>query len=255
MGLEQFSLNGQLALVTGSSRGIGLAIARALGEAGATVVLNARTDSRLEASTDALCKEGLDSHHRYFDVTDETAVAESVDNIERTIGPITILVNNAGIQRRGMMLDFDLDEFRELIDVNLTAPFIVGQAVGRKMVTRGAGKIINIASVQAALGRASITPYTASKGGVRLLTQGMCAELAPHGIQVNALAPGYIATELTQPLVEDEEFSAWLAGRTPAGRWGDVADLGGTAVFLASSASNFMNGQILYVDGGMTAVV
>ena len=255
MGLEQFSLDGQLALVTGSSRGIGLAIARALGEAGATLVLNASTDSRLEASSDALRKEGIDSHHRYFDVTDETAVAESVDDIERTIGPITILVNNAGIQRRGMMLDFDVDEFRKLMDVNLTGPFIVGQAVGRKMVERGGGKIINIASVQAALGRPTIIPYTASKGGVRLLTQGMCAELAPHGIQVNALAPGYFATELTQALVDDEEFSAWLADSTPAGRWGDAVELGGTAVFLASSASNFMNGQILYVDGGMTAVV
>jgi gluconate 5-dehydrogenase len=165
------------------------------------------------------------------------------------------LVNNAGIQQRAPFLEFPVDDFRKLLEVNLVSAFLVGQVVGRSMASRGHGKIINICSVQSELGRPTIVPYTASKGGLKMLTRGMCADLGPLGIQVNALAPGYFATELTAALVADDEFSAWVARRTPAGRWGSIDELGGAVVFFASNASNFVNGQILYVDGGMTAVV
>ena len=250
-----FSLIGRIALVTGSSRGIGLSLARALSQAGATVVLNARGDEALAVAEAEMRSEGFGVRRRAFDVCDETAVTEAVDGIEADIGPIDILVNNAGMQRRAPLLDFSLADFRELVEVNLVSAFIVGRAVARHMATRKAGKIINICSVQSELGRPGIAPYTATKGGLKLLTRGMCADLGPLGIQVNALAPGYFATELTAALVADEEFSAWVARRTPAGRWGRVDELGGAAVLFASAASDFINGQILYVDGGMTAVV
>ena len=253
--VPMFSLMGRIALVTGSSRGIGLSLARALSGAGATVVINARGDDALAAAEAEMRSEGLAVHRRSFDVCDESAVTEAVDGIEADIGPIDILINNAGIQRRAPLLDFPLADFRELVEVNLVSAFIVGRAVARHMVTRKAGKIINICSVQSELGRPGIAPYAATKGGLKLLTRGMCADLGPLGIQVNAIAPGYFATELTAALVADEEFSNWVARRTPAGRWGHVDELGGAAVLFASAASNFINGQILYVDGGMTAVV
>ena len=250
-----FSLIGRIALVTGSSRGIGLSLARALSHAGATVVLNARGDGALAAAEAEMRSEGFEVHRRSFDVCDETAVTQAVNGIEADIGPIDILVNNAGMQRRAPLLDFPLADFRELVEVNLISAFIVSRAVARHMATRKAGKIINICSVQSELGRPGIAPYTATKGGLKMLTRGMCADLGPLGIQVNALAPGYFATELTAALVADEEFSTWVARRTPAGRWGHVDELGGAVVLFASAASNFINGQILYVDGGMTAVV
>lgn len=252
---SHFDLTGRVALITGSSRGIGFALAGALAGAGATVVLNARHDNSLAQAQADLKASGFDAHRRCFDVCDPDAVASAVASIEADIGAIDVLVNNAGIQRRAPLLDFPLADFRELIEVNLVSAFIVGQAVGRHMAARGRGKIINICSVQSELGRPSIAPYTATKGGLKLLTRGMCADLGPLGIQVNALAPGYFATELTAALVADDEFSAWVAKRTPAGRWGRVEELGGAAVFFASEASSFVNGQILYVDGGMTAVV
>jgi len=255
MGLEQFSLDGRVALITGSSRGIGFALAKALGEAGATVVLNARTADDVDRAVAELTERGITAHAMPFDVCDESVVTEAVDRIEVEVGPIDIVINNAGIQRRGPLLDFALDDFRELIDVNLTAAFIVSRAVARHMADRGAGKIVNVASVQAVLGRSTIAPYAASKGGLRLLTQGMCAELGPMGIQVNAFAPGYFATDLTASLVDDPDFTEWLEKRTPAARWGEVSELGGTAIFLCSSASDFVNGQMICVDGGMTAVV
>jgi len=250
-----FDLSGRIALVTGSSRGIGLALARALGQAGAEVVLNARTESALDAAADTLRDEGVTTHSRAFDVCDPGAVVAAVDSIERDIGPIEILVNNAGLQKRAPLLDFDIEDFRRLIEVNLVAAFTVGKAVAVHMVGRGRGKIVNVCSVQSELGRPTIAPYTATKGGLKMLTRGMCADFGPLGIQVNALAPGYFATDLTAALVADAEFSKWLAQRTPAGRWGRTEELGGAVVFLSSDASSFVNGQILYVDGGMTAVV
>jgi gluconate 5-dehydrogenase len=232
-----------------------VALARALGNAGAAVVLNARHDDALKSAQSELVTEGIAAHRECFDVCDSTAVASGIDAIESRVGPIDILVNNAGIQQRAPFLEFPVDDFRKLLEVNLVSAFLVGQVVGRSMASRGHGKIINICSVQSELGRPTIVPYTASKGGLKMLTRGMCADLGPLGIQVNALAPGYFATELTAALVADDEFSAWVARRTPAGRWGSIDELGGAVVFFASNASNFVNGQILYVDGGMTAVV
>lgn len=253
--VSPFRLDKRIALVTGSSRGIGLALARALGEAGATVVLNGRDAATLDRSYRALLDEGIMAHQRAFDVCDESEVTDAVADIEAAVGPIEILINNAGIQRRAPFLEFPLATYRELMEVNLVAPFIVGKAVAAAMVTRGHGKIINVCSIQSELGRATIAPYTATKGGLKMLTRGMCADLGPRGIQVNAIAPGYFATDLTAALVADEEFSAWVGRRTPAGRWGRPEELGGAAVFLASDASSFVNGQIIHIDGGMTAVV
>ncbi len=255
MSSSPFDLSGRVALVTGSSRGIGLALARALGQAGAELIMNARDEIVLVAAADTLRDEGLTVHCRAFDVCDPIAVGEAVDSFERDVGPIDVLINNAGLQKRAPLLDFDIEDFRRLIEVNLVAAFTVGKAVATHMVQRGRGKIVNICSVQSELGRPTIAPYSATKGGLKMLTRGMCADFGPLGIQVNALAPGYFATELTAALVADEEFSRWVAQRTPAGRWGRVEELGGAVVFLASDASNFVNGQVLYVDGGMTAVV
>ncbi|HEX4982541.1 MAG TPA: SDR family oxidoreductase [Ilumatobacteraceae bacterium] len=253
--MKLFDLTGRIALVTGSSKGIGLALARALARAGASVVLNARGEPALAVAALTLGAEGHDVHHRAFDVCDPTAVGVAVESIEDEIGPIDVLVNNAGMQIRAHLLDFAIEDFRQLVEVNLVSAFIVGKAVAAHMVERQRGKIINICSVQSELGRSTIAPYAATKGGLKLLTRGMCADLGPLGIQVNAIAPGYFATELTAALVADEEFSAWVSQRTPAGRWGRVDELAGAAVFFASDASDFVNGQILYVDGGMTAVV
>ena len=255
MSTSPFDLTARVALVTGSSRGIGLALARALGQAGAELIINGRDETVLAAAAGTLRNEGLTVHCRAFDVCDPTAVVDSVDSFERDVGPIDVLVNNAGLQKRAPLLEFDIEDFRRLIEVNLVAAFTVGNAVAAHMVKRGRGKIVNICSVQSELGRPTIAPYSATKGGLKMLTRGMCADFGPLGIQVNALAPGYFATELTAALVADEEFSRWVAQRTPAGRWGRVEELGGAVVFLASDASNYVNGQVLYVDGGMTAVV
>lgn len=251
-----FDLTGRAALVTGSSRGIGLALARALGQAGASVVLNARSEDALAAAAESLRRHGIEPvTHRVADVTDAGAVDALVADIEATVGPLDILVNNAGAQHRAPALEFPEEDFDRLVEINLKAPFLVARAAGRAMAERGRGKIINVGSVQSQLGRPTIAPYAATKGGLALLTRGLCADLGPLGIQVNCLAPGYFATELTEALVDDPDFSAWVASRTPAGRWGRVDELGGAAVFLASDASSFVNGQVLFVDGGMTAVV
>lgn len=253
---DLFDLTGRTALVTGSSRGIGLTLARGLARAGATIIVHGRDESTLEAARAAVSAEGSTNiHTARFDVADSDAVDAGITRIEDSIGPIDILVNNAGIQRRGAFSEFALSDWDDLVATNLTSAFLVGQRVSRGMIERGNGKIVNIGSVQSLLGRPSIAAYAATKGGIAMLTKGMCADLAPHGIQVNALAPGYFATELTKALVEDETFSEWVRTRTPAGRWGDTEDLVGALVFLTSGASNFVNGQVLYVDGGMTAVV
>jgi len=253
--LQQFDLTGRLALVTGSSAGIGLALARGLAGAGATVVLNGRGAGKLEQAAGALRAEGLRVHHRVFDVTSSEATRAAVDDIERSIGPIDILVNNAGMQRRGPLEQFAEADWHELMRTNVDSVFHAGKAVAAHMIPRGRGKIINICSVQSELGRPNIAPYTASKGAVKMLTKGMAIDWGPHGLQVNGIGPGYFKTELNQALVDNPEFSQWLVNRTPSRRWGNVEDLAGAAVFLASDASRFINGHILYVDGGVTATL
>ncbi len=248
-----FGLPGTVCLVTGSSAGIGLALARGLAGAGARVVVNGRTRETVERAAEALRAEGLDAATSVFDVTDPAAIAEAVVRIESEVGPIDVLVNNAGIQRRGPLEDYPEETWRELMRANLDSVFFVAKAVARGMISRGRGRIINIGSVQSELARPNIAPYTASKGGVKMLTKGMATDWGRHGLRVNAIAPGYFRTELNKALVEDEKFSAWLTGRTPMGRWGDVEELVGAAIFLASDASSFVNGHILYVDGGVTA--
>ena len=248
-----FDLTGRIALVTGSSAGIGLALAQGLGRAGATVVLNGRRPDKVALAAQTLREEGLAVVEMPFDVTDSDAVRAAVDRIEAEIGPIGILINNAGMQRRGPLEDYPEETWRELMTVNVDSVFYVGQAVARKMIPRGRGKIINICSVQSELGRPSIAPYTATKGAVKMLTKGMAIDWGKHGLQVNGIGPGYFKTELNQALVDDKAFSDWLIARTPSRRWGELEDLIGAGIFLASDASNFINGQILYVDGGVTA--
>ncbi len=250
---QTFRLDGCMALVTGSSAGIGLALARGLGEAGASVVLNGRDVSRLETAAQQLRTEGLAVHTRCFDVTDDAAVKLNIDAIENDIGPIDILVNNAGIQRRAPLHEFDHKDWRELMQTNLDSVFFVGQSVAQHMITRKQGRIINICSVQSELGRPGIAPYMASKGALKMLTKGMAIDWGPLGLNVNGIGPGYFKTALNEKLVNDAIFSSWLTNRTPSRRWGDVQELAGAAVFLASKASTFVNGHILYVDGGVTA--
>jgi gluconate 5-dehydrogenase len=250
---EQFRLDGRLALVTGSSAGIGLALARGLAQAGARVVLNGRDANKLAATAQMLRGEGLaEIHEKVFDVTDGAAVQRAVDEVERDIGGIDILVNNAGMQRRMALQDFPHEDWHTLMRTNLDSVFFVGQAVARKMIPRGRGRIINVCSVQSELGRPTIAPYTASKGAVKMLTKGMAIDWGPHGINVNGLGPGYFKTELNEKLSSDPQFNSWLVGRTPSRRWGEVAELAGAAVFLASDAASFVNGHVLYVDGGVT---
>ena len=243
-----FDLTGRTALVTGSSQGIGYALARGLAEAGAEVVLNGRDTAKLSAAAETLGAKIL-----AFDATDHAAVRAAVDGFEASVGPIDILVNNAGMQHRSPLEDFPPEAFETLLRTNISTVFNVGQAVARHMILRGAGKIINIASVQTALARPGIAPYTATKGAVGNLTKGMATDWAKYGLQCNAIAPGYFDTPLNAALVADPVFSAWLEKRTPAGRWGRVEELVGACVFLASAASSFVNGHILYVDGGITA--
>ena len=251
--LKLFDLTGRTALITGSSKGIGYAIAAALASAGARVVLNARNAQALEQARVALAGVGFDVHAAAFDVTDADAVEAGVAQVEAQIGPIDILVNNAGMQHRGAFAEFPIDAWHKITTTNIDSVFLVGRAVAQRMIKRQAGKIINVCSVQSELGRPGIAPYAATKGAVKMLTKGMAIDLGPYGIQVNGLGPGYFKTELTQSLVADEAFTSWLNKRTPAGRWGDVEELGGAAIFLASAASSFVNGHILYVDGGITA--
>lgn len=250
-----FDLSERIALITGSSQGIGFTLARGLAAAGATVILNARNEEKLASAAERLREEGAKVHIAAFDVTDQAAVIAGIEEIESSIGAIDILVNNAGIQRRMPLEEFPAETWDELMRTNLDSVFFVGQAVARCMIPRERGKIINICSVQSELGRPSIAPYTASKGAVKMLTKGMAIDWGKHNIQVNGLGPGYFKTELTEALVKDEAFTAWLVGRTPSGRWGDVEELIGAAVFLASPASSFVNGHILYVDGGVTATL
>jgi gluconate 5-dehydrogenase len=255
VGAGLFDLTGRTALVTGSSRGIGRALARGLAHSGARVVLNARRADVLDEAVAALRDEGLAVDGSEFDVTDAAAVEAAVGRIEQEIGPIEILVNNAGIQQRAPLHEFPLDGWQRIMDTNLTSVFLVGAAVARRMIPRGHGKIVNICSLTSELGRQTIAPYAASKGGVKMLTRGMCADWGRFGIQVNGLAPGYIVTEMNRALIDDATFDSWVRTRTPAGRWGETDELVGAAVFLSSPASDFVNGQVLIVDGGLASVI
>ncbi|CAN7417501.1 SDR family oxidoreductase [Neorhizobium sp. LjRoot104] len=252
MAYPLFDLTGSRALVTGSSQGIGFALARGLAEHGASIVLNGRDRARLEIAAGQLKETGATVSVSDFDVTEAEAVKRGVDAIEAEVGAIDILVNNAGMQFRSPLEDFPIDRWEQLLKTNVSSVFYVGQAVARHMIGRGRGKIINIASVQSELARPGIAPYTATKGAVKNLTRGMCTDWAKHGLQINALAPGYFKTPLNQALVDSAEFSSWLEKRTPAARWGNVEELVGAAVFLSGKASSFVNGHTLYVDGGIT---
>ncbi|MBT2513885.1 SDR family oxidoreductase [Arthrobacter sp. ISL-30] len=252
-----FDLTGRAALVTGSSRGIGNALARALADAGATVVLNGINPERLKAAETAMAQDYAAGRINScaFDVTNDAEAARGILWVEENVGPLDILINNAGIQHRVPMLDLDVADWERVISTDLTSAFLVGREAARHMIPRGRGKIINICSVQTDLARPTIAPYVAAKGGLRNLTRAMTAEWAASGLQINGIAPGYIHTEMTQNLVDDPQFNSWILGRTPAHRWGTVQDLAGPAVWLASDGSNFVNGQTIFVDGGMTVVV
>ena len=250
-----FDLSGRIALVTGSAQGLGNAMARGLAEAGATVVLNDVVADRLDDAAARLRADGLDAHGVAFDVTDSAQVEAAIAGVEARIGPLEILVNNAGVQHRAPLDEFPEDAWDHLMAVNVKGVFLVARAVARRMIPRGHGKIINVSSVQGAQARPSIAPYTATKGAVNNLTRGMATDWARHGIQVNANGPGYFITEITQPLADDPAFDGWLRSRTPAARWGDPTELVGAAVFLASDASSFVNGQVIYVDGGLLATL
>ena len=253
--LSQFNLKGKRALVTGSSRGIGFGIAEALAGAGAEIIINSRNPEALGEAAARLAEDGARVKALAFDVTSEDSVEDAISHAETEIGPIDILVNNAGMQHRVPLEDFPLEKFEQVMSTNVTSAFIVGRAVARGMIARGKGKIINICSVMSNLARPSIAPYAASKAAIANLTRGMAVDWAKYGLNVNGIAPGYIATELNQALLDNKEFSAWVGTRTPMGRWGQPAELGGAAVFLASEASSFVNGHILYVDGAFTATV
>ncbi len=255
MTAHPFDLTGKVALVTGAYRGLGFAIARGLGEAGATVVLNGRKAEALDAAVRTLTNAGVRASKCVFDVADGAAVRAGVAAIEREHGHLDIVVNNAGIQRRGPLVDFKQQDWDDIIATNLTAPFLVSQAALPGMIARRSGKIIHIASLMSDLARPTVVPYTAAKGGVRQLTRGMAVELAPHNIQVNAIAPGYFATEMNRALIDNVEFNAWVCKRTPAGRWGDPAEIAGLAVFLASPAANYITGQSIVIDGGMSVAL
>ncbi|MFB9993909.1 SDR family oxidoreductase [Deinococcus oregonensis] len=252
--MSLFDLQGRRALITGSSAGIGLELARGLAQHGASVVLNGQRPDRLAAAVAQLRGEGLSVSSAAFDVTDEAAVNAGVAEILAG-GPLDILINNAGIQRRVPLLEVTLPVWDEVLKTNLTSALLVSRAVAPHMIGRGGGKIICTLSLMSELGRRTTGPYTASKGGLKMLVKAMCAEWAEHNLQINGIGPGYFETEMTAPLVQDQVFSGWVKSRTPAGRWGQPAELAGAAVFLASRASDFVNGQIIYVDGGMLAVL
>ncbi|MCY7314828.1 MAG: glucose 1-dehydrogenase [Rubrivivax sp.] len=250
-----FRLDGRLALVTGSSTGIGLALAHALALSGATVVLNGRNAARLEQARASLAGAALPVHARAFDVDAAPAVQAAVADIEDTLGAIDILVNNAGIARRGAFHELAAQDWRAVMQTNVDSAFTVSQAVAQRMVARRRGRIVNICSVMSEVGRPGTAAYMASKGALKMLTKDMAIDLGPHGITVNGIAPGYFKTELTAPLVGDEKFNAWITGHTPVGRWGELRDLAPVIVFLASDAAAYVNGHILVVDGGMTATL
>lgn len=248
-----FNLTGKRALVTGSSTGLGLTFARGLAQAGAAVVLNGRNEAKLSAAESALKEEGVECYAVPFDVTRDEQVQKAVQHIEDKIGAIDILVNNAGINIRKPTEEMELEDWQKVIDINLTGAFIVSKHVGKGMIKRRSGKIINICSLMSEVGRETIVPYTAAKGGLKMLTKGLAVDWGKYNIQVNGIGPGYFLTELTRPLADNPEFDDWLKKRTPVHRWGKPEELVGTLIYLASPASDFVTGQIIYVDGGILA--
>jgi gluconate 5-dehydrogenase len=250
-----FDLAGRTALVTGSSRGLGRAMAEGLVEAGATLVLNGADAQRLAKAAAEIRAGGHTVHEARFDVTSEAEILAAFAALDAQGIAIDILVNNAGIQFRRPMVELETSDWRRVIETNLTSAFVIGREAAKRMIPRGHGKVINIASLTSDAARATVAPYTVAKGGIKMLTRAMTAEWAQHGIQANAIGPGYMLTDMNQPLVDDPAFNAWVVGRTPARRWGNPDELIGTAVFLASAASDYVNGQIIYVDGGMLAVL
>lgn len=253
--MSPFDLAGKLALVTGSSRGLGFAFAEGLGRAGARVVLNARNADALAGAQARLREQGIDCAACVCDITSETAVIEAVERIEKESGPLEILVNNAGINLRAPAEQFPAEQWRQVLSLNLDATFYVSKAVGHGMIARRRGKVINIASLMSEGARPCTSAYAASKGAVKMLTKSLAVEWAKHNVQVNAIGPGYFITEMTQKLAQDKDFDSWVRSRTPAGRWGEPADLIGTLIYLASSASDFVTGQTIYVDGGWLAAL
>lgn len=254
--MSLFDLTDRTALITGSSGGLGLAMARGLAQSGAQIIIHGRNRDKLEAARDVLSEEGHSVLTTSFDITDEAAIKQALDALKAEGINIDILVNNAGMQLRRPLVELEREQWDTVINTNLTSTFLLGRNVARQMIERGkGGKIINIGSLMSSVARPTVGAYTASKGGVRLLTQSMAAEWAEHGIQTNAIGPGYMITEMTQPLVDDPKFNDWIVGRTPSKRWGVPEDLVGTVVYLASPASSYVNGQIIYVDGGMMAVL
>lgn len=253
--LSLFNLKNKTALITGSGSGIGFSLAEGLAGAGAKIILNGRNESKLIEAQQKLEKTGADVSYLTFDVTKSEDVKSAIDSYEKNTGSIDIVINNAGINLRGQFEDFDEDKWKKVLDININGAMIVSQTAAKYMIKRKAGKIINICSMQSELGRPSIVPYAVSKGGIKMLTKALCTEWAKNNIQVNGIGPGYFETELTKPLKDDPEFDKWLCNRTPANRWGDTKELIGAAVFLAADASNYVNGHILYVDGGLLASV
>jgi len=253
MARHPFDLTGKLALVTGGGSGLGLAIAGGFAAAGARVVINGRDQAKLDAAMESLAEAGHVVSISAFDVTDEAAVAKNIAEIETSIGDIDILVNNAAMNQRKALVDFELDEWRRLLATNTDGPFLLTRAVLRGMQSRRSGKIINICSLASDIGRPNIVPYAVSKGALKMMTRALAVEVAQFNVQVNGIAPGFFKTEMNAPLIANREFSAWVEKRTPAGRWGDPPEIAGAAVFLASSAADYVSGHLLYVDGGFSA--
>jgi len=255
MSTSLFDLSGQTALITGSSRGLGFAFAEGLAQAGARIVLNGIDRSRLEQSEEQLRSQGYNALSAHFDVTDESAIKSAFQRFDSEGIEVSILVNNAGIQFRKPMIELETADWQRVIDANLTSAFVVGREAAKRMIPRGRGKIVNIGSLTSELARATVAPYTVSKGGIKLLTKAMAAEWSEHGIQANAIGPGYMITDMNEALINNPDFDAWVKGRTPMRRWGKPDELVGTCVYLASNASNYVSGQIIYVDGGMISVL
>jgi len=248
-----FDIKDKIALITGSSQGLGYIMAQGMGKAGAVVILNSRNERNLKKATDELIKQGIKAESYAFDITDEKAVKKTVVSIEKKTGPIDILVNNAGVNKRSQIENCTLADWHININTNLTGTFLCSREVAQNMIKRNKGKIINICSLMSEIGRPTTGAYAAAKGGVKMLTKAMATEWSQYNIQVNGIGPGYFITEMTKHLADDPEFNSWICQRTPAGRWGQPEELIGTVLFLASSASNFVNGQIIYVDGGILA--